>query len=193
VDDQDRPASRAERRRKTQGRILATARDLFSALGYERTTIRAIAIQAEVDPALVMQYFGSKDELFRQATSMAPDETLAGDPDRLTEHVLTTIGLKLGELPQTSLAALRSALTHPEAAERVREVLGRQIERIGAAIPTNDADLRAALIVTLMLGISIQRHLIELPPLDKAEVDKIVELLRPCVEALIGDRDRPPA
>ena len=186
--DQDRRVSRAERRRQTEVRILGTARQLFSRVGYERTTIRAVATEAGVDPALVMQYFGSKDELFRQAARQSPDEALQGDAERLTEHLLTTIGLKLGELPQTSLAALRSALTHPEAAEHVRQVQNRQIERIGAAISAEDADLRAALIVTLMLGISIQRHLIELPALHDAPCDQITELLRPCLETLIGDQ-----
>jgi AcrR family transcriptional regulator len=186
VADQDQPISRAERRQRTEGRILTTARDLFSELGYERTTIRGIATQADVDPALVMQYFGSKERLFRLATSLTPDDAVAGDPERLTDHLLTTIGLKLDELPQASLAALRSALTHPDASVHVRDVLGRQIERIGAAIPAEDAQLRAGLIVTLMLGVSIQRHLIAVPPLDTAEAGKIIELLRPAVEALIG-------
>ena len=189
--DQEHRVPRAERRRQTEARILGTARDLFSQLGYERTTIRAVATKAEVDPALVMQYFGSKDELFRRAASQSPDEALEGDSERLTEHLLTTIGLKLGELPQTSLTALRSAFTHPEAAEHVREVQNRQIERIAAAISAKDADLRATLIVTLMLGISIQRHLIELPSLHGAPCEQITELLRPCLETLIGDQ--PPA
>ena len=42
-----------------------------------------------------------------------------------------------------------------------------------------------------MLGISIQRHLIELPSLHGAPCEQITELLRPCLETLIGDQ--PPA
>ncbi|WP_279583306.1 helix-turn-helix domain-containing protein [Fodinicola feengrottensis] len=61
--------SRADRRRNTQERILAEARGLFAERGYERTTIRAVATAAQVDPALVMQYFGSKEELFGRAPS----------------------------------------------------------------------------------------------------------------------------
>jgi AcrR family transcriptional regulator len=58
VSDQAHVLTRAERRRQTEDRILVAARDLFVRLGYERTTIRAIAAAAEVDPSLVMQYFG---------------------------------------------------------------------------------------------------------------------------------------
>jgi AcrR family transcriptional regulator len=187
VGDAEQQLTRAERRQRTEARILGAARDLFARLGYERTTIRAVATRAEVDPALVMQYFSSKDELFRQAARFSPDAAFAGDIESLAEHLLTTIGLKLGELPQTSLAALRSALTHPEAAHRVRDVQRGQIEKIGAALATDDAELRAALIVALMTGISIQRHLIPLSPLDAAPREQITDLLRPCVEALLAD------
>ena len=47
--------------------ILAAARELFAAQGYERTTVRDIAARAEIDPALVIRYFGSKDGLFARA------------------------------------------------------------------------------------------------------------------------------
>jgi AcrR family transcriptional regulator len=184
VSDQVHALTRAERRRQTEDRILVAARDLFVRLGYERTTIRAIAAAAEVDPSLVMQYFGSKDRLFRQAASLPQDEDLTGDPEGLTEHLMTMLGLKLGGLPQASLTALRSALTHPEAAERVRQVQAHHVSQIGDSMAGEDAELRAALIVAIMLGVTIERHLIELGPLRDASYDEITELLRPCLETL---------
>jgi AcrR family transcriptional regulator len=184
VSDQAHVLTRAERRRQTEDRILVAARDLFVRLGYERTTIRAIAAAAEVDPSLVMQYFGSKDRLFRKAASLPQDEDLTGDAEGLTEHLMTMLGLKLGGLPQASLTALRSALTHPEAAERVRQVQAHHVSQIGDSMAGEDAELRAALIVAIMLGVTIERHLIELGPLRDASYDEITELLRPCLETL---------
>jgi AcrR family transcriptional regulator len=185
--------SRAERRQRTATRILGAARELFAQVGYERTTIRAVAARADVDPALVMQHFGSKDELFRRAVSLVPDETLAGEPEQLLEHLLTTIGLKLGDLPQTSIPVLRSAFTHPEAADHVRRVQADHVQRIAAALPAKnakDAELRAALIVAVMMGVTIQRHLIHLAPLRDASDDQVVEFLRPGIESLIGARTK---
>ena len=187
MSEQVHDLTRAQRRRRTEDRILVAARDLFVRLGYERTTIRAIAAAAEVDPSLVMQYFGSKDRLFRQAASLPQDKDLTGDPEGLTEHLMTMLGLKLGGLPQASLTALRSALTHPEAAERVRQVQAHHVSQIGAGMAGmagEDAELRAALIVAIMLGVTIERHLIELGPLRDASYDEITELLRPCLETL---------
>ncbi|MFC7639949.1 helix-turn-helix domain-containing protein [Streptosporangium lutulentum] len=64
--------SRAERRRHSEQRILEAARALFAERGFERTTIRAVAASAGVDPALVMQYFESKQELFSRAVQALP-------------------------------------------------------------------------------------------------------------------------
>src|SRR4051794_1553668 len=99
---------RAERRRRTEQRILEAARKLFADLGFERTTIRAVAKAAEVDPALVMQYFGSKQDLFSEAVRVAPAPVAPGDTDELVEQLLDSLGMKMGELPQGSLAMMRS-------------------------------------------------------------------------------------
>ena len=47
---------------RTPGRPRA-ARELFAELGFERTTMRAVATRAGVDPALIYHYFGDKDGL----------------------------------------------------------------------------------------------------------------------------------
>ncbi|MFI7705630.1 TetR family transcriptional regulator [Nonomuraea sp. NPDC049480] len=177
---------RAERRRRTEGRILGAARALFAEMGFERTTIRAVARAAEVDPALVMQYFGNKQELFRQAVRVTPVPDAGLDADGLVEYLLGTITMKMGELPQGSLAMMRSMLTHPEAAASAREVLGRQIDRLAESIPGDDARLRAALMTTIMLGLAVGHQLLELDELRGVPQEEIARLLRPTLRTLTG-------
>ena len=76
----DIPSSGAGTRRSldTKAAILVAARPRFSVDGYQATTIRAVARDAGIDPALVMRYFGSKAELFARATDIdlrVPDLT----------------------------------------------------------------------------------------------------------------------
>ena len=52
---------------QTRADILSAARSRFAAEGYERTTLRAVAADVGVDAALVIRYFGSKQELFAAA------------------------------------------------------------------------------------------------------------------------------
>src|SRR5919201_1321688 len=57
----------ARRSDASRSAILAAARERFAADGYERATIRAIAKDARIDPAMVMRYYGSKERLFAAA------------------------------------------------------------------------------------------------------------------------------
>ncbi|MEU3838802.1 TetR family transcriptional regulator [Streptomyces sp. NPDC028635] len=179
--------TRADRRRATEARILDNARKLFADKGFERTTVRAVAAAAGVDPALVMQYFGSKRELFGQAVQVAPAPLTATDTDELVDQLLASLGLKLGGLPEATLAMMRSMLTDRAAADHVHAALGRQIDSVGAALPSADnPELRAALVVTALLGVTIGHQLLGLAALREAPADHIAALLRPAVKALMG-------
>jgi len=120
------PVPRDERRQHTQERILCAARELFSRSGYDRTTIRAVAAAAKVDPALVMHYFGSKEELFGEAIRVDMEDVVVGPEEELADRLLAKLGDKLEAEPDAQLALLRSLLTHPPAAEGVRRALARE-------------------------------------------------------------------
>src|SRR5207302_10177907 len=98
---------------------------LFSEAGYDRTTIRAVAAEAGVDPALVMHYFGSKEELFAAAIRVDLEDMVVGPEEELADRLLAQLGHKLEAEPEAQLALLRSMLTHPQAAEGVRRALAR--------------------------------------------------------------------
>jgi AcrR family transcriptional regulator len=185
-----RPNSRAEQRRRTEARILDAAARVFVAAGYERTTIRAVASAAGVDAGLVMHYFGSKQELFRQVIDAAPVPEVSGAPEQATEQILATLADRLTNEPVASLTILRSMLTNPEAASVLSAGAARYQAQIAQAIPANDASLRAAIISAIILGITVSRHLIRSDELASADPAQVIELLRPCVLSLA---DRPPS
>jgi len=178
--------TRDDRRRATGLRILKSARELFGERGYERTTIRAVAASASVDPALVMQHFGSKQGLFTAAVRAAPEPEITTGEGELVDFLVATLRLKLTESAREPMAMLRSMLTHPEATERAREVLVRQGDQIAAVIPEcEDPALRGALVIAAMLGIRIGRELLELEPLASAEPERVAEIMRSSLEALL--------
>jgi AcrR family transcriptional regulator len=172
------------RRRETEQRILAQARALFGARGFERTTIRAVADGADVDPALVMQYFGSKQDLFTAAARAAPEPEFAGHPGRLADFLLETLRLKLNDSGPEAMVMLRSMLTHPAATDHARRVVDGQSEQIARVLQASDGRLRAELVVSIMLGIRIGRDLLQLDSLAKAPREHVVELVRPVFETL---------
>ena len=184
-----RPGSRAEQRRRTEARILDAAAAIFLTAGYDRTTIRAVASAAEVDPGLVMHYFGSKQELFGRVIDAAPVPELSGAPGQAAEQILAGLADRLVSEPVASLTLLRSMLTNPEAASAASAGIARYEAQIAEAIPADDADLRAAIISAITLGIAVSRHLIKSDPLASADPAEVIRLLRPCVLSLAATAD----
>ena len=187
-----RPGSRAEQRHRSEARILDAAAQLFLTAGYDRTTIRAVAAAAGVDAGLVMHYFGTKQELYRRVIDAAPVPEVTGTPEEAAEQILASLADRLANAPVASLALLRSMLTNPEAATAASTAIARYEAQIAQAIPADDADLRAAIISAITLGIVVSRHLVKSDELAAADPAQVIRLLRPCVlslAALEGDPD----
>ncbi|QXJ23924.1 TetR/AcrR family transcriptional regulator [Actinomadura graeca] len=185
------PVSRAEQRRRTEERILVAARTLFAEHGYDRTTIRAIAAEADTDPGLVMRYFGSKERLFARVAVVDRPEPLGGSPEQVAETLLAALDAKLAAEPVGALAALRSMFTHPEAAREVREAMLAEQRQAEAATPGEDAALRTALIGALTLGTVIGRYMLDLDGLRDASPEQITALLRQPFHAIVHGPPNP--
>jgi AcrR family transcriptional regulator len=175
--------TRVEQRRRTEGRILTAARQLFGEHGYDRTTIRAIATAAGSDPGLVMRYFGSKEKLFAQASAIPADGPIEGSPEQIAEQLTAGLTQKLADEPSVALAALRAMFSHPEAADEVRSAITAQQRQVAEQLPGDDAVLRSAVIGALTLGLVIGRHLVRLDGLD-ADPGEVMAVAGPLITAL---------
>jgi AcrR family transcriptional regulator len=175
---------------RTRRRILAAARRRFAEVGYERATIRAIAAEAGVDKSSVMQYFGSKQELFREAVRwhIPHDELTTDDPGQMVEnHLRTMLGNWAADRDSPMAVLLRTSMTSEEAAELLRRHVTAEVtDHLAATIDGPDARLRAALFGAMMMGIASQRHLLHLPDLAEADVEDIVRLAAPLLRGLIS-------
>ena len=170
------PKSRAAKRAATAQRILDAARAEFGEHGFEAATIRSIARRANVDPSLVMQHYGSKAALFAIAIQL-------GDaaPEQIEAHLHDVLDVRLGALPPETKALVRSMLTAPEAAASMSAFLNERVANLSRAMGGDDADLRAALIVSSILGLTIARHFLKLNALTSASDADIARVARPWV------------
>lgn len=164
--------------------ILAAARERFAADGYERATIRAIAADAKIDPAMVMRYFGNKEKLFAAAADFdlrLPD--LSALPRSGVGAALVAHFLDRWEADDTFLALLRAAATHDAAALRVRSVLAEQVAPVITALSEPDrAGVRAGLVASQILGMALCRYVLRLPPVVGLSREEVVAWLGPTVQ-----------
>src|SRR3954451_10368560 len=129
---------------ETRAAILAAARRHFAADGFERTTIRAIAADAGIDPSMVMRYYGSKDGLFSAAADLdlqLPD--LAAVPREQLGETLVRHWVERWEggfSREPLIGVFRAAVTSEAAAERLRTVFGAQVAKAVAAVVEDRAE-----------------------------------------------------
>jgi AcrR family transcriptional regulator len=181
------PRSRAARRAATAQRILDSARAEFGEHGLEAATIRRIAQRASVDPSLVIQHYGSKAALFAAAIQLGE----AG-PGEVESHLHDVLDVRLADLPPETRALVRSMLTAPEAADSMRAFLNERVANLSHAMGGADADLRAALIVSSILGLTIARHFLKLDALTSASDADITRIARPWVTTGVDPATRHP-
>jgi len=165
--------TRAARRAATAQRILEAARAEFGERGLEGATIRAIAERAGVDPSLVLQHYGSKDDLFALAIQLPADTP----NDDVLAHLVDVLAVRLGAPPAETTALVRSMLTAPEATAAMKAFLDERVENLARTSRATDAELRAALTVCGLLGITIARHFLRLDALaevTEAEADRVI-------------------
>ncbi|GAA1357468.1 TetR family transcriptional regulator [Streptomyces beijiangensis] len=169
----------------TKGVILAAARERFAADGYERATIRSIARDAEIDPSMVMRYFGNKEGLFVAASAFElrlPE--LGALPGKHIGAVLVSHFLDRWEQDEVLTALLRVGVTNAAGAERMQEILRQQIGPVAAGVCPypEQAPQRALLVTTQILGMAMARYVLRIPAAVAMDRDEVVAWLAPTVQ-----------
>lgn len=151
-----RGSGRSVRSFTTSQTILRYASERFLRDGYAVTSVRRIAHDAGVDPALVLHYFGSKEGLFLATIRIDNfwDDVLAGPVQtlgpRLVDFVLTRAS--------DEVLSMHTALVRASDSEAVRARLDEIVERsfvvgLQDRLPGPEADLRARLIAVQVGGL----------------------------------------
>ncbi|MFE9652147.1 TetR family transcriptional regulator [Micromonospora sp. NPDC006431] len=187
----------------TREAILDAARTAFAERGFDGASIRAIAAAAQVDPALVHHYFGTKEELFRATVAIPVDPAdllpavLDGGPDGVGERLVRTF-LAVWDSPVgvAAVALLRSAVGNEWTARLLREFLVTQVlRRVLDQLDVDPAELplRGGLVGTQMIGLAMMRYVIRLEPVASAAPEALVATIGPTVQRyLTGPLPTPP-
>ncbi|MFF5036650.1 TetR/AcrR family transcriptional regulator [Nocardia salmonicida] len=179
--------------------ILDAARVRFAGTGFDKTSIRAIAADADVDPALVHHYFGNKQQLFAAAVDFPvdPDTTLlavdAAPLDELGQTIVRAV-VAVWDSPAGPgiVAMVRSIFAGGDqnlARSFLLQVVLERV-RVRIATPADDGRARVSLAASQMVGVLTARKIISLEPLASMPIDAVVDAVGPVVQRyLTGDID----
>jgi AcrR family transcriptional regulator len=188
----ERQAATAPRRKDaaaTARELLEAARLRFARQGFDRASVREIAADVGVDQALVIRYFGSKRALFEAAcfTEPALEEILDADSAEIAVRLLDwVVSLEKDGNASQFMTLLRSWDQEPAA-----KMLRQRIQRITKQLANSDPpvrELRAELVVALLIGIAVMRRLMEASPLKDASGLELGPHFSAATAALIGPK-----
>jgi len=171
---------------QTRADIVSAARRRFGTEGYERTTLRAVAADVGVDAALVICYFGSKQDLFAAAAEFTielPD--LSGvEPDTVAGMLLPRF-FAVWEEDQTFVALLRAAMTSQIAAGTLRRVFAEQVApKLITATPDHPLQ-RIGLMGAFVIGLATSRYVLANPPVANLSHDELSRWATPVIRQLL--------
>lgn len=186
---------------QTRRAILRAAQLLFAKGGFEGTSVRAIAREAAVDPALVAHYFDSKEHLFL-ATHQIPSDPLilvgealrAPLKDRGEILARSFFERFLADPNQIGVSVIRSAVTEEFAAHLLRDSVVQAINSHSAQLTDNDddADIRVTLAIGMLIGIVFQRTILKIESLSTMDAGDLARRVGPSIQALLAPTNQPP-
>ncbi|AGZ50658.1 TetR/AcrR family transcriptional regulator [Mycobacterium kansasii] len=178
-------------------RILTAARDEFAEHGWAGTAIRAVARAADVDPALIYHYFGSKEGLLDAATTPPQKwldsvaKTWAASRDQLGRQLIRNV-LDIWtdeEVGPALRAVVLTAAHEPTTREKLRLIVERGL--IGESTLGDDEGerlRRSALIASQLIGFALLRYVWKIEPIASMPDDEAVAALAPNLQRYVdGD------
>jgi AcrR family transcriptional regulator len=181
----------------TRQSILEAARQIFAERGFDKASIRAIATEAKVDPALVHHYFGTKDKLFLASMNFPINpaelipQALDGPRDEAGERLIRLV-LSVWDSPAggAALALFRSALSNEWTARLLREFVITQILRKAVtelALDAAEAPMRTGLLATQIAGLLTTRYVLKIEPVASAPAETLVRAIGPNVQRFLTE------
>ena len=178
-------------------RILAAARDEFAQHGWAGSTIRAVARAADVDPALVYHYFGSKEGLLDAATN--PPQKWLESVAKVWTTPVDQLGAALirlllsswadDEIGPTLRAILQTAAHEPATREKLRRVVeGGLMGVSGLGTDERERLVRSGLISSQMMGFALMRYVWKIEPIASMSDDEAIAAVSPNLQHYVdGD------
>ncbi|WP_082875769.1 TetR/AcrR family transcriptional regulator [Nocardia pseudobrasiliensis] len=172
--------------------ILAAARTMFTEDGFNKTAVTGVARRAEVDPALIYHYFGTKVDLFVESMTDAAefrDDSItdSSHADRSGTEVVAAF-LRNWELDpeapgRTFIAVTQAVASSPEATERLKQFI---VERTWHNTD-HHTNRRQSMVSSQLIGIAITRYILRLEPLASAAIDEVAAWYGPTIDQWMRD------
>ena len=181
----------------TRGEIVEAAKRVFAEKGYDGASLRGVAREAGVDPALVHHYFDGKASLFVAAMA------LPFDPRQVKEHAAeaeysgarTIEGfLTMWDLAEGTGSSFASCLSAMAASSNVADAMREFVnERVWSVLRRNEGETesltrrRTAMVSSQLMGLAFARYILRVPPMSTASPKQIGRWVGPTLDRYVKE------
>jgi AcrR family transcriptional regulator len=178
-------------------RILVAARASFAELGYAGTTLRGVARQADVDPALVNYYFKTKTGLLDAALVppagwIASLAEAAASPVKERGAALVRMFVGAWEDPPTAeflRSVILTAAHEPVALQRLATNFAQYIlQAVSSHLDDVDRFTRASLMSSQMVGLAMTRYVWKIGTIAQMSSEDVVRYIAPTIQRYLSGK-----
>ncbi|HEY6472805.1 MAG TPA: TetR family transcriptional regulator [Acidimicrobiales bacterium] len=176
----------------TRGEIIEAAKRVFAAKGYDATSLRGVAREAGVDPALVHHYFDGKASLFVSAMALPFDprevKSHAASPEYSGARTIESF-LSMWDRAEGTGSSFASCVSAMAASTNVADAMREFVnERVWSVISRNEGESeavsrqRTAMVSSQLMGLAFTRYLLRVPPMSTASPRQIGRWIGPTLD-----------
>ncbi len=173
---------------QTRANILQAAQRLFSQQGYEQIGVRDIAVEAGINSALIIRYFGSKDQLFAQSVTEAfrLGDLLQTRREEMGERLVRYLLQDDSDTTFYPILALLRSATSAQGAILLRQGLEEHfIQPLAEWLDGEERYLRASLIASVLLGVATMQDVLYIQYLTESSIESLVTQIVPVIQTYI--------
>lgn len=176
----------------TRGEIVEAAKRVFAAKGYDGASLRAVAREARVDPALVHHYFDGKASLFVAAMALPFDPRQVKEQAASSEHsgARTIEGfLTMWDHAEGTGSSFSSCVAAMAASASVADAMREFVnERVWSILPQAEGETaamakrRTAMVSSQLMGLAFTRYILRVAPMATATPKQIGRWVGPTLD-----------
>lgn len=181
----------------TRGEIVEAAKRVFAEKGYDGTSLRGVAREAGVDPALVHHYFDGKAALFVSAMALPFDPRQVKNHASGTEHSgsRTIEGfLTMWDHAEGTGSSFASCLSAMAASSNVADAMREFVnERVWSVLRHNEDETEAqrrrriAMVSAQLMGLAFARYILRVAPMSTASPRQIGRWVGPTLDRYVKE------
>ncbi|MES0828127.1 TetR/AcrR family transcriptional regulator [Ruegeria sp. SCP11] len=186
-----KPKSKSE---ATKARILEAAATKFSQKGYDNTSTREIGELAEANIGLLNRYFGSKEELFRQAilSQLTLLPVLEGDPAGLAGRLgeISAQKSKQSDTGVDIMMAILRSIGSEAVGPIIQEILTTKVTgEVQNHLKGNNVEARAAMVVAITFGVEAVFRTMQVFSEKNIDTEQVTEMVTDIISRVVEPQD----